>query len=131
MDEREKEQLNQIIDGKIKDKSLVEQRNYRYAYLLWEFWKRENELFPPEIMAGDQGLKSRPHCVVFVFDGSMDDIPNSAEEVAFYKEIINRARERKYFYPQIVLTCIDKVEQRIQDDAIELFGRRLDEFERE
>lgn len=24
MDEREKEQLNQIIDGKIKDKSLVE-----------------------------------------------------------------------------------------------------------
>ena len=113
MDDREKAQLNQIIDGKIRDKSLVEQRNYRYAYLLWEFWKRENELFPPEIIAGDQGLRSRPHCVVFVFDGSMDDIPSSAEEIGFYKEIINRARERKYFYPQIVLTCIDKVEERI------------------
>jgi hypothetical protein len=50
-------------------------------------------------MAGDQGLSSRPHCVVFVFDGSMDDIPSSAEEVIFYKDIINRARERKYFYP--------------------------------
>ena len=102
--------MNAIIDGKIKDKSLVEQRNYRYAYLLWEFWKRENELFPSEIV-GDATLKSKPHCIVFVFDGSMDEIPNSAEETAFYKEIIHRARERKYFYPQIVLTCIDKIEQ--------------------
>lgn len=83
---------------------MVEQRNFRYAYLLWEFWKRENELFPPEIIAGDSGLRTRPHCIVFVFDGSMDDIPNSAEEIVFYKDIINRARERKYFYPQIVLT---------------------------
>lgn len=98
MDEREKAQLNAIIDGKIKDKSLVEQRSYRYAYLLWEFWKRDIDLFPDDIM-GEASLKSKPHCIVFVFDGSMDEIPNSAEETQFYKEIINRAREQKYFYP--------------------------------
>lgn len=109
MDDREKEQLNVIIDGKVRDKSLVEQRNFRYAYLLWEFWKRENELFPDNIL-GEATLSSKPHCIVFVFDGSMDDIPNSPEETVFYKEIINRARDQKYVYPQIVLTCIDKVE---------------------
>ena len=86
MDQNELVQLDLIIDGKVKDMSLVEQRNYRYAYLLWEFWKKDRELFPQEILS-DQGgsLKTRPHCLVFVFDGSMDEIPNGAEEVAFYK----------------------------------------------
>ena len=98
MDERELAQLNLIIDGKIKNKSMVEQRNYRYAYLLWEFWKRETELFPSEII-DNPTLRSKPHFIVFVFDGSMEDIPNSPEETAFYREIVNRARERKYFYP--------------------------------
>jgi hypothetical protein len=60
--------------------------------LLWEFWKRDLDLFPEDIM-GDASLKSKPHCIVFVFDGSMDEIPNSAEETKFYKDIINRARE--------------------------------------
>ena len=55
-------------------------------------------------------MQTKPHSIVFVFDGSMDEIPNSPEEVKFYRDIINRARESKYFYPQIVLTCIDKVE---------------------
>lgn len=130
MDEREKAQLNAIIDGKIKDKSLVEQRNYRYAYLLWEFWKRDIELFPDDIM-GESSLKSKPHCIVFVFDGSMDEIPNSSEETQFYKDIINRAREQKYFYPQIVLTCIDKVEQKLEEDECERIGRKMDDFERD
>lgn len=89
MDEREQGQLNLIIDGKVNEMTMVEQRNYRYAYLLWEFWKRDNELFPSGIMRrGPATLKSKPHCVVFVFDGSMDEIPNGEEEVAFYKDII-------------------------------------------
>ena len=46
MDEREIAQLNLMIRGKIADKSLVEQRNYRYAYMLWEFWKIDTEPFP-------------------------------------------------------------------------------------
>jgi len=50
MDQKEQSQLNLIIEGKVKDKSVVEQRNYRYAYMLWEFWKRENQLFPSKIM---------------------------------------------------------------------------------
>ena len=50
MDEREQAQLNLIMQGKVADKSLVEQRNYRYAYMLWEFWKRDTELFPNRII---------------------------------------------------------------------------------
>ena len=46
MDQRETEQLNLIISGKVKDRAMVEQRNYRYAYMLWEFWKKDTELFP-------------------------------------------------------------------------------------
>lgn len=111
MDEKEMVQLNLIIEGRIKDMSVVEQRQYRYAYFLWEFWKRDTELFPKSIIRrGDPTLKTKPHCVMFVFDGSMDEIPNGEEETKFYKDIINLARERKYYYPQIVLTCIDKVE---------------------
>lgn len=41
------------------------------------------------------------------------------------------ARERKYFYPQIVLTCIDKVEQQLMQDEEEQTGRKLDDFEKE
>merc|ERR1719266_1543991 len=62
-------------------------------------------------MKEGRGLKTKPHCICFVFDGSMDEIPNGEEETNFYKDIIALARERKYYYPQIVLTCIDKVEQ--------------------
>jgi hypothetical protein len=40
----------------------------------------------------------------------MDEIPNGEEEIGFYKEIIQMARERKYYYPQVVLTCQDKIE---------------------
>lgn len=131
MDEREKDQLNLVIDGKVADKSMVEQRNYRYAYLLWEFWKRDTELFPPSIIREGRGLKTKPHCVCFVFDGSMDEIPNGEEETNFYKEIITMARDRKYYYPQVVLTCIDKVEQIMLEEEEERLGRPLDDFERE
>ena len=112
-------QLNLIIEGKVRDLSQVEQRNFRYAYLLWEFWKGEHELFPAEIIRGDGGeqLHSQPHCIVFVFDGSMSEIPNGPEETKFYKDIIARARDRKYFYPQIVLTCVDKLEECMIDET--------------
>ena len=93
MDEREIAQLNLVIRGKITDKSLVEQRNYRYAYLLWEFWKRDTDLFPATIIKNQaSGLQAKPHCVCFVFDGSMDEIPNGEEEINFYKEILQMAR---------------------------------------
>ena len=105
-----------MIRGKIRDKSLVEQRNYRYAYMLWEFWKNDNELFNKSIKIKNPGLSDQPHCICFVFDGSMDEIPNGPEETQFYKDIIQMAKDRKYFYPQIVLTCKDKILASIDEE---------------
>ena len=111
MDEREMAQLNMIIQGKIADKSMVEQRNFRYAYMLWEFWKRDTELFPAQIMQNrGTGISAKPHCICFVFDGSMDEIPSGEEETQFYKDILQMAQSRGYVHPQVVLTCMDKVE---------------------
>ena len=41
------------------------------------------------------------------------------------------ARNRGYNFPQVVLTCIDKVEQIMVEDEEERLGRKLDDFERE
>ncbi len=49
MDQKEMSQLDLLITGKVKDKQLVEQRSYRYAYMLWEFWRNEKDLFPAGI----------------------------------------------------------------------------------
>ena len=124
-------QLNLMIKGKVADKSLVEQRNYRYAYLLWEFWKRDTDLFPKTILGSLKGLSAKPHCTCFVFDGSMDEIPNGEEETSFYKDILEMSRTRGYSYPQIILTCIDKVETIMNEEESERLGRPLDDFERE
>jgi len=93
MDTKEMNQLELQITGKVQDLALVEQRSYRYAYLLWEFWKKDCELFPDEILKNG-GLKNCPHVLVFVFDGSLEEIPNGAEETRFYKEIIERSRKK-------------------------------------
>ena len=72
MDDKEHKQIDLIIQGRVKNKSRVEQRTYRYAHLLWEFWKKDTDLFPRDIYTRGPSLKTRPHCVFFVFDGSMD-----------------------------------------------------------
>jgi len=41
------------------------------------------------------------------------------------------ARERKYFYPQVVLTCIDKVEEQLVQDEEERTGEKLDDLAKE
>jgi len=69
--------------------------------------------------------------VVFVFDGSMDDIPNGEEETKFYKDIIQRCREKKYFYPQIVLTCIDKLERQVIEEEEDKVGQSMGEMDKE
>eukprot|EP00927_Polykrikos_kofoidii_P056352 TRINITY_DN50493_c0_g1_i1.p1 TRINITY_DN50493_c0_g1~~TRINITY_DN50493_c0_g1_i1.p1 ORF type:complete len:374 (-),score=71.44 TRINITY_DN50493_c0_g1_i1:188-1309(-) len=113
MDEREQKQLGIMLDGNVKDDSLVQQRNYRYARLLWEFWKKDVDLFPPEILLRKASLQSQPHALLFVFDGSMDEIPDGDEETRFYKEIIAMARAKGHTYPQVVLTRIDRVEENL------------------
>ena len=74
---------------------------------------------------------AKPHCICFVFDGSMDEIPNGEEEINFYKEILQMARQRGYAMPQVILTCIDKVEQIMNEEEEDRLGRPLDDFERE
>lgn len=112
MDEREQKQLGIMLDGSVKDDSIVQQRNYRYARLLWEFWRRDADLFPPEILRRN-GISSKPHALLFVFDGSMEEIPNGEEETQFYRETIAMARAKGYLYPQVVLSRIDRVEEQL------------------
>lgn len=126
MDSKEMNQLELQITGKVQDMALVEQRTFRYAYLLWEFWKKDSELFPEEIFRKG-GLKTCPHVLVFVFDGSLEEVPNGPDETRFYREIIEKSRAKskslihnselddriEYFCPQIVLTRVDKVEEKL------------------
>lgn len=94
--------------------------------MLWEFWKNDTDLFPSNIKKNisNPSLKDKPHCVVFVFDGSMDEIPNGEEETKFYKDIIQMARDRKYFYPQVVLTCQDKILKELLEEDSEGEGEQ-------
>lgn len=62
--------------------------------MLYEFWKKDSELFPPEIISKEATLSSKPHCVVFVFDGSLEEVPSGDEEVEFYRGIVQRCRAR-------------------------------------
>lgn len=41
------------------------------------------------------------------------------------------ARHRKYFYPQIVLTCMDKLEEKIIEEEERKSGEKLDDLEKE
>eukprot|EP00448_Togula_jolla_P010308 CAMPEP_0170616264 /NCGR_PEP_ID=MMETSP0224-20130122/25778_1 /TAXON_ID=285029 /ORGANISM="Togula jolla, Strain CCCM 725" /LENGTH=351 /DNA_ID=CAMNT_0010942051 /DNA_START=28 /DNA_END=1079 /DNA_ORIENTATION=+ len=111
MDEREQKQLSIMLDGTVRDDSLVQQRNYRYARLLWEFWRKDADLFPPEILVRRPNIQTQPHALLFVFDGSMEEIPDGEQETQFYREIIAMARQKGYSYPQVVLTRIDRVEE--------------------
>ncbi|CAE8654684.1 unnamed protein product [Polarella glacialis] len=106
MDEREQKQLSVIMDGNIRDDSIVQQRNYRYARLLWEFWRKDAELFPPEILARKSSLQTQPHALLFVFDGSMDEIPDGEEETRFYREIIQMSRTKGYLNPQAIVSTL-------------------------
>ena len=87
--------------------SNIEQRNYRYAYLLWEFWKRDSELFCEGDLEEYSDLNTKPHSIIFVFDGSLDKVPNGKEEIEFYSQVLKKCRDKGYFYPQIVLTRVD------------------------
>merc|ERR1712050_54415 len=68
---------------------------------------------PPEILTRRNGLQTQPHALLFVFDGSMDDVPDGEEETKFYREIIQMSRAKGYLYPQVVLTRIDRVEEKL------------------
>ena len=72
----------------------IKNRTKRYAHLLWEFWKKDHELFPPGILDKNAKNETCPHSIVFVFDGSTEDVPNSEEEVKFYAKVIKQAKSK-------------------------------------
>lgn len=72
----------------------IQNRKLRYAYMLYEFWKSDAELFPEDIIKSDVTLGGKPHCVLFVFDGSNEEVPNP-EEVDFFRCVLRRCRARR------------------------------------
>ena len=115
MNENEKEQFKIILDGKVRDGMRIEQRENRDPFALWEFWKKSSELFPNEILNPEEpSISSIPHSVVFIFDGSSDEIVQEEDE-KFYKELINLCKRKGYSNVQVVLTRIDVFEKNVFD----------------
>ena len=115
MNDNEKEQFKILLDGNVKDDILIEQRSQRNPLALWEFWKKDSELFPTEIFnAEEPGIDSIPHAIVFVFDGSSDDVIQKEDET-FYKELVNISKRKGYESIHIILTRIDIFEKLINE----------------
>ena len=115
MNDNEKEQFKILLDGNVKDNTLIEQRNERNPLALWEFWKKDSELFPTEIFnAEEPGIDSIPHAIVFVFDGSNDEVIQKEDET-FYKELVNISKRKGYESIHIILTRIDIFEKLINE----------------
>ena len=113
MNENEKEQFKIILDGKVRDGMLIEQRENRDPFALWEFWKKSSELFPNEIINPEEpNISSIPHAVVFIFDGSSDQIVQEEDE-KFYKELIVLCKRKGYSSVHVILTRIDVFEKMI------------------
>ena len=122
MDDLEGEQFKLLIQGNIKDGADVTQKKNRDAKLLWEFWKKDSELFPNEILINNEiNINTIPHCIVFIFDGSSDEVVQS-EDIKFYKNLINFCINKGYKDIHVILTRIDIFEKR--------WGQRLKNYEK-
>jgi predicted AAA+ superfamily ATPase len=111
MDETEREQFKILLNGNIKDGVKLEQRTERNPLALWEFWKKDSELFPKDIFFAEEvGIESVPHSIVFVFDGSSDEVINKEDEV-FYKDLVNISKKKGYETVHVILTRIDVFEK--------------------
>ena len=111
MDDEEWEQFKVLLEGNIKDGVNITQRKNRTPGLLWEFWKKDSELFPKEIFDSKEiGINSVPHAVVFIFDGSSDE-PIQSEDAKFYRDLVNFSKNKGYTDIHIILTRIDIFEK--------------------
>ena len=111
MDESEREQFKILLNGNIKDGVKLEQRTERNPLALWEFWKKDSELFPKDIFFAEEvGIESIPHSIVFVFDGSTDEVINKEDEM-FYKDLVNISKKKGYENVHVILTRIDVFEK--------------------
>ena len=111
MDDLEWEQFKVLLEGNIKDGVNITQRKNRTPELLWEFWKKDSELFPKEIFDSKEiGINSVPHVVVFIFDGSSDEVVQS-EDAKFYKDLVNFSKKKGYQDIHVIMTRIDIFEK--------------------
>ena len=67
MNQYEKEQFKILLDGNVKDGVKIEQRKERDPFSLWEFWKRDTELFPKEIFDAKSLVLIVYHMLLFLF----------------------------------------------------------------
>ena len=113
MDDLEWEQFKLLLEGNIKDGVNITQRKNRTPELLWEFWKKDSELFPKEIFDTKEiGINSVPHAVVLIFDGSSDEVIQSEDE-KFYKDLVKFSKNKGYQDIHVIMTRIDIFENNI------------------
>jgi GTPase SAR1 family protein len=97
MNDAEKEQFKVILEGKVKEDVKIVQKPKRDPMQLWEFWKKDTELFPKEIFnAQEPGLDSLPHIILLVFNGSEDEVIDTEDE-KFYKDLIDMSYKKGIF----------------------------------
>lgn len=110
MNNFEVQQFNLIVEGKVKDNSKVVQTSSRNPFLLWEFWKSEENLFSEEILENNSiSISDLPHSVILVFDGSSEDIINP-DEIQFYRDLVSLSIQKGHMDIQIILTRVDVLE---------------------
>ena len=114
MNENEKEQFKLVLEGKVKDGVMIEQKANRDPLALWEFWKKSSELFPKEIFNEEESgnIRSIPHSVVFVFDGNIDEII-PIEDIKFYQDLVNLSKNKGYKEVHVILSKADEFEKNI------------------
>ena len=114
MNDNEKEQYKIILDGQLKDCSQIEKNANKDKKSLFDFWKKSNDLFPKEIFkSGIKGnIKTLPHCVVFVFDGSIDEIIQN-EDIKYYQNLILISKEKGYKDIHVILSKLDEFEKKV------------------
>ena len=111
----EKVQNKIILDGKIKNGEIIEKIFNRDPNTLLEFWNKSNESFPKEIFKSKEGggnIKSLPHSVILIFDGSTDEIIKE-KDVKFYQDFIRISKIKGYKDIHVVLSKVDEFEKNI------------------
>ena len=87
---------------------------------LLDFWEKSFDYFPKEIFKEEIGfgnVRSIPHVVIFVFDGTKEKILNN-ENLPFYQNLINISKNKGYKDVHIVLTGLDEFEKKILEKNI-------------
>ena len=108
------EQNNIILDGQKKESKQIEQMANKDQNYLLEIWKNPNELFPKEIFKDKEGkgnIKSLPHSIVLIFDGSNDEIIQN-KDIKFYKDLVATSKDKGYKDIHVILSKLDEFEKK-------------------